>query len=126
VKHAGGATDAALCARRVELIVVGSIEERKAMGANGNGDSGNREGARPTYEEARAAFGEPRDRVDRVALFAVEQSEALLQAFKLQSEGMLELIALLNERFRLLEAEIAKLKAERRGEPPEDERGSLQ
>jgi hypothetical protein len=35
------------------------------------------EGARITYEEVLAAFGEPRDRIDRIAVFAAEQSEAL-------------------------------------------------
>lgn len=43
---------------------------------NGGGTPGNGEGERPTYEEAWAAFGEPRDRVDRVALFATEEAEA--------------------------------------------------
>jgi hypothetical protein len=88
------------------------------MRGNGNGNGNGRThesqraAPREEYEAALAAAGEPRDRIDRVARFAMEESAALMQMIREQHEFTRDLIALLNQRFRRLETEIAKLKAE--------------
>jgi hypothetical protein len=108
------------------------------MGANGNGNGnggtpGNGaegERAKITFEEARAAMGPPRDRVDQVVRFAADQSETLSRAIAAQARAMAELSELINERFRNVEAEVSRLRAllrDRRadmGDESEDTEGS--
>jgi hypothetical protein len=93
------------------------------MPDNGNGNGG---GA-ISYQEARATLGPPRDRLDQVALFAADQCDALRRAIEAQARAMSDLAELLNERFKNIESEILRLKAERQaGNADEDESGSLQ
>jgi hypothetical protein len=107
------------------------------MGANGSNGNGSEHGngaegerAKITFEEARQAFGEPRDRVDQVVRFAADQSESLRKAIVAQAESMAEMLALIGERFRHLEAEVSRLGAllrDRRADMgDEDERSGLQ
>lgn len=84
------------------------------MSTNGGG-----EGAlqKPTFEEALANMP-TRDCVDRLAIFTAEQSEALRRLIEAQSTAMFGIFELMRERFRLLDGEIARLKAERHGGSP--------
>jgi hypothetical protein len=103
------------------------------MHGDGNGGNGAEGAARPTVEEALAAFGEPRDRLDRIALFVGEQTinigrmiesqtRGTADLLKLQSDAMISMMRLLGEQIEVLTREIASLKGERGAE----ERNSLQ
>ena len=81
------------------------------MLGNGDGNGGEGERAKITYEEARQAVGPPRDRVDRVALFAADQGMLLQRALTAHAEAMHGILTHLGERFRNIESEVAKLKA---------------
>jgi hypothetical protein len=85
------------------------------MPGDGDGsEHGNGEGTKINFAEARAAFGEPPDRVDRIALFCAEQAEMLRRAIVAHSEAMHDKIELMRDQFRLFALEIALLKAEQR------------
>lgn len=77
---------------------------------HGNGAEGDR--AKITYEEARALVGPPRDRVDKLAMFAADQCEDLRKAIAAQAKATTGMIELMNERFRLNEGEIVRLGGE--------------
>jgi hypothetical protein len=99
--------------------------ERDDMPDNGNGSEGER--ATISYAEARQAVGPPRDRLDLVAQFAGDQCDALRRAIEAQARAMSDLAELLNERFKNIESEILRLKAERQADSgAEDGSGSLQ
>jgi hypothetical protein len=83
------------------------------MLGNGDGNGGEGERAKITYEEARALAGPARDRLDQVALFAADQSDALRRAIEAQARALFDVAELLNERFRNIEAEITRLRAQR-------------
>jgi uncharacterized small protein (DUF1192 family) len=75
------------------------------MSANGNGGTHEPDGDRAMqacFDAALAAMPD-RDRVDRLAVFAATQSDALLR-----------MIELLGRRIDLLEAELARLRAQQR------------
>jgi hypothetical protein len=97
------------------------------MPDNGDGNGNGGEGAAITYAEARAALGPPRDRLDQVALFAADQGEDLRKLIVAQAEAMQGIIALMQQRFRNIEAEIERLKAQQQADMgDEGESGSLQ
>lgn len=95
------------------------------MSASSNDGSGNggAEGAvaRPTFEEALAAMPD-RDRVDKLAIFAVTQTHELARMFEghayaisrlvqEQADALIGMMKLQAEQIALLEAEVARLKA---------------
>jgi hypothetical protein len=98
-------------------------------GGNGNGD-GSQEGDGPMQAEFDAALAAApdRDRVDKLAVYATMQSESLRRAIEAQARAMFDLAELLSERFKNIESEILRLRAERQagGAGDDDESGSLQ
>jgi len=98
----------------------------------GNGNGGH-EGDGPMQAEFDAALAAApnRDRLDRLAIFASRQAESLRRAVEAQARAMFDLAELLNERFRLVEGEVERLKAERERDRRfdtggEDDGGTLQ
>ena len=81
------------------------------MRVNGDGKTNGEATRRPTIEEALLAPGEPRDRLDRVAIFAATQAQQFLNMF-----------GAVDDRLEALEAEIARLKTQR--DRPADTGGS--
>jgi hypothetical protein len=103
-------------------------------GANGDGEANGAEGAAPpTPEEALAAFGEPRDRIDRIAVFVATQAVNMAKMIELQAQGLADLLKLqsstmtfLAERIVRLEAEVARLGEATRDTPSDDGKETLQ
>lgn len=84
------------------------------MHGNGSGETheGNGDDTSPrvTFEEALAAIGPARDRVDRIAIFAAQTSNDLLYALQRTLDLSATFILALSERLANAEAEIAELK----------------
>lgn len=91
--------------------------ERRCTAASA-ADNGTRAGARRAtqaeFEAALAAFGDPPDLLGRLALFTVQQLDAVMGAIEAQAKAQADTIALLNARFRLIEGEIIRLQAAQR------------
>ncbi len=82
-----------------------------------NGHEPNGEGQRISFAEALASMGEPRDRLDKLAVFTATQTHALAEMIdKLasstaeQDRQLLDVIKLLSRRVEILETELARSK----------------
>jgi hypothetical protein len=99
-------------------------------GTDGNGETGSAEGApRPSIEEALAAFGEPRDRVDRIGLFVAQRTVDVTRMIELQAQGMADVLKLQSDMILLLGERVARLEARleaMRDMPSDDEEGTIQ
>jgi hypothetical protein len=82
----------------------------------GNGETPNGPGPRPTLEEALAAFGEPRDRLDRLALFLGQQTISIAGMIETQTRATIELMKLVSDQVGLLASEVASLREQRADE----------
>jgi len=96
---------------------------------NGNGepssheDHTRRQATQAEFDAALAAMPD-RDRLDKLAAFVATQSDTMVRMIQAQSNATLRMIELLGQRFALLEAEVARLRAQQ-GAPSEDG-GSMQ
>jgi hypothetical protein len=93
------------------------------MLGNGDGNGSDGKPATITYAEARGLVGPPRDRLDRLALFAADQSETLRRAIEAQARAMSDMVELLNERFRNIEGEIMQLRAQQQADTGDEDEG---